>query len=296
MTAIVIRPHAGVPRDAGHAGHSLITTRCHFTPLVHFRPPSRVFHSGERGAVAALGREAVSYRTRPGDRDDAAGRQPPGWYPDPRSYLDPAGQEVLRWWDGARWGQETHPLLGWGQEPPVTYPRQPYGQQAVPPSGSQSWLRRHKVLAVLGGILGLWVLAGIATAALSGGGHPAAPAATQLATTKATARPKVSHAPKARTRSAQDACEARPLASGDIYVRMITPGEAPIAQELGGEWGWDYTTDKCLTSVQFIIATAPQTSGNCTQVGYVADNPGYDPNATPAAPLAELAAESGPAC
>ena len=77
---------------------------------------------------------------------------------------------------------------------------------------------------------------------------------------------------------------------------MITPGEAPIAQELGGEWGWDYTTDKCLTSVQFMMATAPQMPGNCTQVGYVADNPGYDPNATPAAPLAELAAESGPAC
>ena len=163
-------------------------------------------------------------------------------------------------------------------------------------SARQSWPRRHKNLTTLSGILVLWVVAGVATAAITGGRHPAAPAATQLATTKPAARPKVSHAPKARARSAEDACAARPLASGDIYVRMITPGEAPIAQELGGEWGWDYTTDKCLTSVQFMMATAPQTPGNCTQVGYVADNPGYDPNATPAAPLAELAAESGPAC
>jgi hypothetical protein len=68
----------------------------------------------------APGEEAVSYRTRPGDRD-AGGRQPPGWYPDPRSYLDPGGQQVLRWWDGARWGQETHP--------PVMHPPQPYGQR-----------------------------------------------------------------------------------------------------------------------------------------------------------------------
>jgi Protein of unknown function (DUF2510) len=60
--------------------------------------------------------------------------QPPGWYPDPRSYLDPGGRQVLRWWDGARWGQETRPLPGWEQEPPVTYPQQPYGQLPRQPS------------------------------------------------------------------------------------------------------------------------------------------------------------------
>lgn len=70
----------------------------------------------------------MSYRPRPGDRDDAAGRRPPGWYLDPRSYLDPAGHQVLRWWDGTQWGQQTQPLPGRGQEPPIVYPQQPYGQ------------------------------------------------------------------------------------------------------------------------------------------------------------------------
>ena len=65
------------------------------------------------------------------------------------------------------------------------------------------------------------------------------------------------------------------MASGDIYVRMITPGESPVAQELGGEWVWNSVSHKCLTSVQMMIATAPQGSGNCTQIGYAADNPGY---------------------
>jgi hypothetical protein len=77
---------------------------------------------------------------------------------------------------------------------------------------------------------------------------------------------------------------------------MITPGLPAQTQELGGEWGWDYTTNKCLTSVQFMVATADLAAGNCTQVGYVADNPGYDLNATPARPLKNVAAEAGPAC
>jgi hypothetical protein len=101
--------------------------------------------------------------------------------------------------------------------------------------------------------------------------------------------------PKA-TQSAADACDNRPDASGDIYVRMITPGVPAQAQELGGEWRWDSATSKCLTSVQLMIATAPQTAGNCTQVGYVADNPEYDPNATPAKPLENIVAQTGPAC
>lgn len=102
-------------------------------------------------------------------------------------------------------------------------------------------------------------------------------------------------AKKTRT-TAENACDKRGLASGDIYVRMITPGLPAQAQELGGEWDWNATLHKCETSVQMMISTAPMTAGNCTQVGYVADNPGYDPNATPAAPLANVVAQAGPAC
>lgn len=57
---------------------------------------------------------------------------------------------------------------------------------------------------------------------------------------------------------------------------MISPGVPAQAQELGGEWRWDSVTRKCLTSVQLMIATVPTTAGNCTQVGYVAGNPGYE--------------------
>ena len=77
---------------------------------------------------------------------------------------------------------------------------------------------------------------------------------------------------------------------------MISPGVPAEAQQLGGEWRWDVATGKCLTSVQMMISTAPTSAGNCTQVGYVADNPGYDPNATPAKPLTHVAAQAGPAC
>jgi hypothetical protein len=90
----------------------------------------------------------VSYRPRPGDRDDTAGRQqPPGWYVDPRSHLDPTGQQVLRWWDGTHWGEQTRPMPGRGQQPPIAYPQQP-------------WPRRHKVLTVLGCVAVLIIVIG----------------------------------------------------------------------------------------------------------------------------------------
>lgn len=93
-----------------------------------------------------------------------------------------------------------------------------------------------------------------------------------------------------------NACDNKPWASGDIYVRMISPGVSAQAQELGGEWRWDYANNKCLNSVDLEIATAPKSPGNCTQVGYVDDNPGYDPNATPAKPMKNVVAQVGPAC
>ncbi len=100
----------------------------------------------------------------------------------------------------------------------------------------------------------------------------------------------------ASTANAESKCEARGFASGDILVRMAAPGQAPITQELGGEWTWNSTTKTCDTSVQWMIFTAPTTPGNCTQVGYVADNPGYNQNATPAPPLNKIIASKGPAC
>lgn len=77
---------------------------------------------------------------------------------------------------------------------------------------------------------------------------------------------------------------------------MIQPGEAPVAQEIGDEWTWNVSLGKCLTGVQMIIAAAPRVPGTCTQVGYVADNPGYDVNADSAPPLDNVIDQVGPAC
>ena len=219
------------------------------------------------------------------------------------------------------------PWGAFGQQDPRQYqgqpqypPQQPYGHQPYPPRsyqaprhmppgrrGRKSWAARHKVLTAIGSVIGLFVALGVIGAVTSDGSQPtpagpaaaastAAPAVTQLATTKPAAKPKASRAARTHARDAEAACYARPMASGDIYVRMITPGESPVAQELGGEWVWNSVSHKCLTSVQMMIATAPQVPGNCTQVGYAADNPGYDPDATPAGPLKEVADETGPAC
>jgi len=241
---------------------------------------------------------------------DAFGRQ------DPRQY-----QRQAQYPPPQPYGQQSYPQgqppYGQQQDPHIRQAEGLYGQQPQPPyepgrgrRSRRSWPQRHKVLTVIGGTFGAFILIGAVGAATSHGTrHPAstatvsttAPAtteaATQQATTKAAARPKASRkARAARTPDPAAACDSRPNASGDIYVWMKTPGVQPLAQQLGGEWLWNSVTHTCQTSVQLMISSAPQTPGNCTQVGYVADNPGYDPNATPAKPLKVVAAEIGPAC
>jgi hypothetical protein len=138
--------------------------------------------------------------------------------------------------------------------------------------------------------------AGTLSLTACGPSSPAAPAAPAGTAPHSPARTAAAASPRPSAKPASDACYRRKPASGDIYVRMTVPGLAAQAQELGGEWTWDSTLRKCLTSVQMIIATAPTEAGNCTQAGYVADNPGYDPNATPARRLQNVAAQAGPAC
>jgi hypothetical protein len=137
--------------------------------------------------------------------------------------------------------------------------------------------------------------------ASAGNGQPASgAAATSAASPKGAANAaNAAGAPAASSKAvsaAQKGCDTRATSAGRIYVRMILPGQTAIAQELGGERVWNRTLHKCLTSVQMIIAAAPKIAGSCTQVGYVADNPGYNANAAIAAPLKRVAAQSGPAC
>ena len=201
------------------------------------------------------------------------------------------------------------PWASWPPPPgrtPTRYPApgsppawpSPAGQRGAPPSGHEipqvqarprprrrkPSRNRNAVLLILAAVVVLGALA----IALGGNGN-----SPKTAAVAATADSSASASPKAIT--AEDACHERP-ASADIYVRAVTPGVSPKARRIGGEWGWDHATSKCLASVQYAMATAPLSAGHCTQAGYVADNPGYDVNATAAPPLAHVAAQAGPAC
>lgn len=170
-------------------------------------------------------------------------------------------------------------------QPPAThYPRQP---QARPPRPRRKRLRRRTVvLLALGAILFIAVIAN----ASGRSGKPT----NQGSSAASTAARAASLADSEK--SAAHACGKRRPASRDIYVRIIKPGTSPAARKLGGRWRWDHVTGQCLTAVRFMTATAPRSAGHCTQVGYVTDNPGYDPNATPAPFLPHTAAQAGPAC
>jgi hypothetical protein len=184
---------------------------------------------------------------------------------------------------------------------PSSYPNfTPTSQQPGPSSGSgapqssppsrtprKSPRKGNAVLVIFLAIAGIFLIALVASA-LHGSDKSAM--ASSAATVKAS-----STAVNTIVKEA-DACDKRSPASGDLYVRTVTPGGSAQAQQLGGRWAWDQTSNKCLTSVQTVLATAPLGTGHCTQVGYVADNPGYDLKATPAAPLSKVAAQAGPAC
>lgn len=176
------------------------------------------------------------------------------------------------------------------QPPAGHYPRQPSGPQRP----RRKRLRKRGFIVLAIGVVVI-LIAIIANASGAKSGKPgnqklsAASSAAALAASRADAK-------KSAIVKAEHVCGERPPASRDVYVRIVKPDTSPEVQQLGGQWRWDHTTGKCLTAVHFMTATAPRSAGHCTQVGYVTDNPGYDPNATPATPLPHVAAQVGPAC
>jgi hypothetical protein len=249
---------------------------------------------------------------RPQDQRHGQGQpQYPPPQPSYPQYAPPAGDPRYQGQP-----QQPYPQGQWhyGQQGPGQYPpsgiQPPYQRGPQPPRNDM----KPRVLAIAVAAL---IVAFIAIGAGLDSGHKAVPVAatasaaatTAITPSATTAAPSVTapaprdsrtaqahRTAKARTDSAEAACAARGFASGDIYVRWTDPGVPWTAQELGGEWVWDVALGKCLTSVQMEIAASPPGAGNCTQVGYVADNPGYDINAQVAPPLEHVAAETGPAC
>ncbi len=248
----------------------------------------------------------------------------PGWQPSPEWPPPPPGWQL--WVDDTASTQviTSQPAAGHHQEQPqgqsprdTSYPSagyvpadrrgaapaSTYSVPQMPPlrRGRRTAPRRRNLIILA---IAAFFLIGVIGAALGVGkqAKTAANTSTPTPTSAAshTAQPSSaaskSSVPPNATAKAEAACDKRGFASGDIYLRILSPGVQWAAQELGGAWVWDVGLDKCLTSVQMAIATAPRSAGNCTQVGYAADNVGYDPNAPVAAPLMHVAAQAGPAC
>jgi len=111
----------------------------------------------------------------------------------------------------------------------------------------------------------------------------AAPATSKPATT-----PRVTTAPPATTTPAA-ACTLPD--TQDVLVRYIVPGLQANAQELG-----EVFLAQCESTLDYIAQTAPTGDGYCTQVAWVADNPGYNPDAVPAPPLKKVIEAIGGSC
>jgi Protein of unknown function (DUF2510) len=155
----------------------------------------------------------MGYQQPPDDRrNSAAGQQPPGWYPDPRSYLDPGGQQVLRWWDGARWSDQTRPLPG-----------PPSGHRGRP--AREPWPRGLKVLAALGSLAALiLVVLGVASLSSRPAGNVSAVATTTPARTATSSRAPTHHAASSKAVPAK-----APVTAQAAAPAPATTAPAPVA-------------------------------------------------------------------
>lgn len=129
---------------------------------------------------------------------------------------------------------------------------------------------RTSVLAVAGAVL---LLAGCSSSTSS----PAAAPTSQAAVDD--------------TSSSQPPATCNLKSQGDIIERVIVPGQPATAQQLGG-----VNLQNCTLAFSNLAAETSKDPGFCTQAAWLADNPGYDVNAVPAAPLKRVQAQAGAAC
>ncbi|HEX3713119.1 MAG TPA: hypothetical protein VHV09_10010 [Trebonia sp.] len=225
--------------------------------------------------------------------DDAQPRRDRPWQPEshgPDAHWRGYGRA-----DSAFWLQG-QPQSSRDYRPPSGPQSQPGGNPPPPPGpvprslpsprkgNGPDWQTDVAVLLIFVGLFcgaGAWWLH---TARSDRAGASARPAAVAL-----------NQSARIRTSAGAAECAARKT-SGDLYVRTAEPGRLARARETGGKWVWDNATGKCLSALAYTITTAGKASGECTTVGYVADNRGYDPHALPAAALPDRAGEAGSGC
>jgi hypothetical protein len=168
----------------------------------------------------------------------------------------------------------------------VTYPPEPPPGRPVPkfdpflPAQPPQRPKRKGLRILLLGAGSL--IAVIAVAAVLPGSHAKAPAAA----TALASRPPAS-------------AEARPSPSPpcklkvtfDYLVRTTEPGLAASADEIG-----NVDLSDCTPTLQDFAQTAGQAQGECTAIALASDNPGYNPDASPALPLRKVIKKAGPGC
>lgn len=77
----------------------------------------------------------------------------------------------------------------------------------------------------------------------------------------------------------------------DVIIRYVTPDLPPSAQVVG-----NFDVQTCQTTFDSLKGSTATDDGFCTQAAWASDNPGYDADATPAAPLKDIQVAYGPAC
>jgi hypothetical protein len=77
----------------------------------------------------------------------------------------------------------------------------------------------------------------------------------------------------------------------DLIERDDDPGAQILAAEIG-----EVDLENCVTTLSEFQQTAGQGAGECTTIAWASDNPGYDVNKIPAAPLKDVIESAGPGC
>ncbi|WP_146259283.1 hypothetical protein [Streptomyces tateyamensis] len=184
---------------------------------------------------------------------------------------------------------------------------------AQPPSGPAPVRPKSNAKKIILGVVGGLVLVGGCNAMVHGGQPsdqkpvaarsvapvmPSASAAAGRSAQPVAPASPVSSAPAVVTTSAGP--EPTVLATGadggcgptrDLIVRYVVPGLPSSAQVLG-----NHVITTCQDTMVELQSTSPKESGYCTEAAWASDNPGYDADATPAAPLKKVQVAYGPAC
>lgn len=93
-----------------------------------------------------------------------------------------------------------------------------------------------------------------------------------------TSKPTATPTSQASTSAPPATCNLK--SQGDIIERVVVPGQPATAQQLG-----NVNLQNCTLAFNDLAAQTSTGPGYCTTAAWAADNPGYNVDAVPAAPL-----------